>query len=199
MCHNKDVSIFGGTAHCVLRASSPSEFSFSLIHDSPQYITAVAPRVVLSRSRAKIMCHLLMQVITLDELLAGPVVKKLLFMSHPEEISEKVMPDIDASLIGTDAESTQAVDSMLEVVPRGVNKWSGISKYLKQVGLGPGNVLAIGDGMNDYEMLLNAGCSVAMANAKQPVIDIADKVTASNDMDGVARALESEILDSQQM
>lgn len=120
--------------------------------------------------------------------------KKLLFMSTPKEISEKVMPAIEASLVGTEAESTQAVDSMLEVVPAGANKWSGISKYLKQVGLGPGNVLAIGDGMNDYEMLLNAGCSVAMANAKQPVIDIADKVTASNDMNGVARALESEFL-----
>lgn len=138
----------------------------------------------------------LVQVITLDELLAGPAVKKLLFMSNPEEISDKVMPDMDASLVDTDAESTQAVDTMLEVVPRGVNKWVGISKYLKQVGLGPGNVLAIGDGMNDYDMLLNAGCAVAMANAKQPVIDIADKVTASNDMNGVARALESEILGS---
>jgi hydroxymethylpyrimidine pyrophosphatase-like HAD family hydrolase len=134
------------------------------------------------------------QVITLDELLAGPAVKKLLFMSSPQEIASKVVPDIEAMLVGTDAESTQAVDSMLEVVPRGVNKWSGISKYLKKVGLGPGNVLAIGDGMNDYEMLLNAGCSVAMANAKQPVLDIADRVTLSNDMDGVARALEAEVL-----
>lgn len=137
------------------------------------------------------------QVITLDELLVGPAVKKLLFMSSPDEISGKVMPDL-ARLVGTHAESTQAVDSMLEVVPRGVNKWTGISKYLNQVGLGPGNVLAIGDGMNDYDMLLNAGCSVAMANAKQPLIDIADRVTASNDMNGVARALESEILCSQQ-
>lgn len=136
----------------------------------------------------------LLQVMTLDEIMAGPAVKKLLFMSRPAEISAKVMPDIEAALVGTDAESTQAVDSMLEVVPKGVNKWTGISKYLRQAGLGPSNVLAIGDGMNDYHMLLNAGCSVAMENAKQPVKDIADKVTASNDNDGVARALESEIL-----
>jgi hypothetical protein len=46
-------------------------------------------------------------------------VRKLLFMTDPEEIATKVKPQIEEQLIGTGAESTQAVDSMLEVVPEG--------------------------------------------------------------------------------
>ena len=76
----------------------------------------------------------------------------------------------------------------------GVNKWVGISQYLEAAGLEPGNVLAIGDGMNDYEMLLNAGVSVAVANAKQPLLEIADRVFDSNDEDGVAKALQYYLL-----
>jgi 5-amino-6-(5-phospho-D-ribitylamino)uracil phosphatase len=57
-------------------------------------------------------------------------------------------------------------------------------------------VLAIGDGMNDYHMLLNAGMAVAMRNAKQPLLDIADSVTADNDNDGVAEALVFYLLSS---
>lgn len=76
----------------------------------------------------------------------------------------------------------------------GVNKWMGISHFLEAAGLEPGNVLAIGDGMNDYDMLLNAGISVAMANAKEPLLDIADSVFDSNDEDGVAKALQHYLL-----
>jgi 5-amino-6-(5-phospho-D-ribitylamino)uracil phosphatase len=55
--------------------------------------------------------------------------------------------------------------------------------------------MAIGDGMNDYEMLMNAGFAIAMANAKQPLIDLADHVTDDNDNHGVARALKRFILE----
>lgn len=55
-------------------------------------------------------------------------------------------------------------------------------------------MLAIGDGMNDYEMLLNAGVSVAVANAKDAVKDVADRVFESNDEDGVAKALQYYLL-----
>ena len=43
-------------------------------------------------------------------------------------------------------------------------------------------------------MLKMCGTGVAVANAVQEVIDIADEVTASNDEDGVALWLEKNVL-----
>ncbi len=55
-------------------------------------------------------------------------------------------------------------------------------------------VLAIGDSYNDIEMLEFAGLGVAMANAPPEVRSRAGHVTASNDGDGVALALERFVL-----
>jgi 5-amino-6-(5-phospho-D-ribitylamino)uracil phosphatase len=51
-------------------------------------------------------------------------------------------------------------------------------------------VLAIGDSRNDVPMLRWAAVGVAMGNALPEVIEAVDHVTASNDEDGVARAIE---------
>eukprot|EP00892_Ulva_mutabilis_P006781 jgi/Ulvmu1/4475/UM002_0200.1 len=136
----------------------------------------------------------LSEVMPLAELLAGPEVKKLLFMTEPHAIDEVVKPQMEKLMAGTSADTTQAVDSMLEIVPRGTNKWIGISQFLEAAGLEAANVLAIGDGMNDYDMLLNAGTSIAVANAKEPLLGIADRVFESNDDDGVAKALRHYLL-----
>ena len=41
----------------------------------------------------------------------------------------------------------------------------GMQKLLKDFGLKPNNVMAIGDGLNDLELVKNSGFGVAMANA----------------------------------
>ncbi len=56
-------------------------------------------------------------------------------------------------------------------------------------------VMAIGDSRNDVPMLQWAGVGVAMANALPEVIEAAPFVTASNDDDGVARAIERFVLE----
>ena len=52
------------------------------------------------------------------------------------------------------------------------------------------DVLVFGDDINDIEMIQNCGVGVAMANALDLVKDVADRITASNDEDGVAVILE---------
>ena len=54
--------------------------------------------------------------------------------------------------------------------------------------------MAMGDANNDIEMLQFAGLGVAMGNASDYVKSLADDVTASNEEDGVARAIEKYIL-----
>ena len=79
----------------------------------------------------------------------------------------------------------------LDLTPLGVSKASGLSYVCDQPRprAGP-DVLAIGDGRNDVEMLEWAGRGVAMGQAIQEVIDAADDVTASVYEDGAAVELE---------
>ncbi len=74
----------------------------------------------------------------------------------------------------------------LDLAPVGVSKASGLAHVLDQLDLEPADVLAIGDGRNDIEMLEWAGRGVAMGQAPQEVKDIADAVTGSVDQDGAA-------------
>ena len=61
-----------------------------------------------------------LQIKALDAILSGPPVRKILFMDTERRIQETVLPHFEACLAGADAEVTQAVDTMLEVVPKGM-------------------------------------------------------------------------------
>jgi Cof subfamily protein (haloacid dehalogenase superfamily) len=52
------------------------------------------------------------------------------------------------------------------------------------------NVMAFGDDINDVQMVAEAGVGIAVHNAVAEVHDVADRVTASNDEDGVALVIE---------
>ena len=74
----------------------------------------------------------------------------------------------------------------LDIAAPGVSKASGLAYVAEQLDLAPADVLAIGDGSNDVEMLEWAGRGVAMGNAPDAVKAIADAVTLSVDEDGAA-------------
>ncbi|MBM4086634.1 MAG: Cof-type HAD-IIB family hydrolase, partial [Planctomycetes bacterium] len=58
----------------------------------------------------------------------------------------------------------------------------------------PSEVVAIGDGMNDIAMLKWAALGIAMGHAPDAVKRAADVVTASNDEEGVAKAIQTYVL-----
>jgi len=60
-----------------------------------------------------------------------------------------------------------------------------------QLGIDPSRTVAVGDGRNDIEMLGWAGRGVAMGQAPEEVIAVADEVTASVFDDGAALVLRS--------
>ncbi len=80
---------------------------------------------------------------------------------------------------------------VLEVFATGVNKWSGLAWLAEAHGIDPGQIAAIGDHINDVDMLANAGCGIAMANAVPQALAVAARRTASNDELGVAKAIDS--------
>lgn len=86
--------------------------------------------------------------------------------------------------------ATGAMENNIEVNAFGVNKGEGILKLGELLGIAREEIMACGDGMNDLEMVREAGLGVAMENAVQPVKDAADYITVSNEEDGVAKAIE---------
>lgn len=78
----------------------------------------------------------------------------------------------------------------LDLAPEGVSKASGLEWVCDDLGVARADVLAIGDGRNDTEMLTWAGRGVAMGQAPGVVKAAADDVTLPVDDDGAALELE---------
>jgi HAD superfamily hydrolase (TIGR01484 family) len=83
-----------------------------------------------------------------------------------------------------------------EVVAMNSNcsKAAALARLARTYDLSMDQVMAIGDGVNDREMLQAAGWGVAMGNASDSLKAIADTVTGSNSEDGVAQAIEHYVL-----
>lgn len=91
-------------------------------------------------------------------------------------------------------EVTGALINNIEVSAEGVNKGKAILRLGRQLGIRREEIMAIGDGANDMEMLKEAGFGVAMYNSTDEVKAQADYVTVSNDEEGAAKVIEQYVL-----
>ncbi|MEH7355882.1 Cof-type HAD-IIB family hydrolase [Neobacillus drentensis] len=82
----------------------------------------------------------------------------------------------------------------IEVNPLGINKAKGLGIVCSRLGIEMKNVMAVGDSRNDLMMIKSAGLGVAMGNAQDVVKAAADWVTATNEEDGVAKAIHTWVL-----
>jgi Cof subfamily protein (haloacid dehalogenase superfamily) len=78
----------------------------------------------------------------------------------------------------------------LAVIHRDCSKATGVRALAELLHIDLTQVMAIGDNMNDLEMLRAVGWGVAMGQAPQAVKASAHAITASNAEDGVALAIE---------
>lgn len=84
----------------------------------------------------------------------------------------------------------QSQSYFLDVTALQANKGAGVEALARAAGLPLESVMALGDMRNDLPMLTCAGLAVAMGQAPDDVKAAAHWLTASNDEDGVARALD---------
>ena len=80
------------------------------------------------------------------------------------------------------------------VTSRDATKKRALVQLCEIYGIPRENVLAIGDSRNDVSMLRWAGIGIAMGNADVDVRRTIGRVTAGNDDDGVAQAIEEYVL-----
>lgn len=82
-------------------------------------------------------------------------------------------------------------NGILEIVPKGISKASGLLHLLKTYNMTSEDLIAFGDEHNDIEMLKLAKAGYAMKNASQRLTPFATEIIPwTNDEDGVARKLE---------
>ena len=70
----------------------------------------------------------------------------------------------------------------------GVSKWSGIVRAAAVMGFGLENVVTVGDGLNDMEMVRNAAAGIAVGGANAELKAVADLVTEDIDEGGLLSA-----------
>jgi len=79
---------------------------------------------------------------------------------------------------------------ILTLTAMGAHKGKALAVACENLGIDPANVVAFGDSGNDVEMFKVAGASVAMGQATEELRAVATFVSARNDEDGVAVAVE---------
>lgn len=117
-----------------------------------------------------------------------------------EKINIPYLPDgerqrIAAELLATGKYTVaSAGGSNLEVNGATAGKADGLAHLCRLLGVAPDRVMAVGDADNDVGMLRFAGLGVAMGNAIPQAKEAARAVTATNDEDGLAQAVEQYVL-----
>jgi hydroxymethylpyrimidine pyrophosphatase-like HAD family hydrolase len=76
------------------------------------------------------------------------------------------------------------------VSPIGLSKWDGVLAYCKLSGIDPAQVLAIGDGSNDRELLTNAAIALVPEDAHEEALGAAHHVVPSPAVGGWATILD---------
>ncbi|KAG6388008.1 hypothetical protein SASPL_153205 [Salvia splendens] len=125
---------------------------------------------------------------SVEQLMAGVEIQKLLFLDTAEGVAGTIRP-YWAEATGDRASVVQAQPDMLEIVPLGTSKGGGVKILLDHLGATPDEVMAIGDGENDVEMLQLASLGVALSNGSEKAKAVANVIGISNDEDGAADAI----------
>ena len=100
-----------------------------------------------------------------------------------------MLEEIDGILI------TSSMPMNLEINAPGATKGGGIRRLAEYLGLRREQTMAMGDGENDFSMILEAGIGVAMKNGRPDLCKAADYIT--NDEDGVASAIYRFVLEAE--
>ncbi len=122
-----------------------------------------------------------------DEIWHRPWIKALLIGDR--ELLDKYEP-----IYRRDYDSGYCVRSgsmYLDVVANGVSKGKALTELAGRLGIDRENIYAVGDNMNDVDMLMAAGNSFAVENAEEAVKTAADRIVPSCENSAVAYIIEN--------
>ncbi|MFJ3788007.1 HAD family hydrolase [Kitasatospora sp. NPDC090091] len=122
-----------------------------------------------------------------DELFLSPLSK--LYIQHPR-LTDDGLAEAARRVAGDLVGVVMAGPGIVELLPLGLSKATGLAVAARRLGVKGAETIAFGDMPNDVPMFAWARHGVAMANAHEELLAVADEVTLGNDEDGVAAVLE---------
>ena len=126
--------------------------------------------------------------ITLEEAKSGKYnIVKAMYLGNPEKMAE--FHSNYENILKENYSEVLSQPYVYEVLPKGNNKGTGLKALAEKLGIKQEEVMAIGDGNNDVEMLEYANYGVAMGNATELARKAAKYITDTNGNDGVAKAI----------
>lgn len=109
------------------------------------------------------------------------------------DVLKKVEDELK-EIYGEKLHFTSSKANFFDMVHPEVNKGTALKALSDQWEIQADEVMALGDSINDKEMITFAGIGVAMENAHPEIKKIANHITSSNREDGVAKAIEKFVL-----
>ncbi|MCK9524450.1 MAG: Cof-type HAD-IIB family hydrolase [Limnochordia bacterium] len=106
--------------------------------------------------------------------------------SFSEELNSKYGGMLNALVFGTERNIWRGI----EMIPADCNKGAGLATVVESLGFGAEDVVAIGDNINDLEMIAWAGLGIAMENGSSQLKATAKRIAPRHDQDGVAQIIE---------
>ncbi len=123
---------------------------------------------------------------------AGDEPTKLVIVTDPA-MTDNVLATF-TDMYGTRLQVTKSHPRFTEFTNKECSKGRALAYLASYYGLGRDEVMAIGDGHNDLDMIQWAGYGVAMSTAPQIVLDAARIISPPVSEDGAAQAIEQYIL-----
>lgn len=115
-------------------------------------------------------------------------INKACFLENPNVPFETIKKEFENEFEVMHCTVPAFGDDSGELAVPGVHKASAIEALITHIGVDQQDTLAIGDGLNDLEMLEYCNIGIAMGNAKQGLKDMADDITDSHDDNGIYNA-----------
>ena len=81
-----------------------------------------------------------------------------------------------------------------EITNENVNKWTAIEYLINKLNIDKKDVVAIGDNINDKEMIENSGLGIVMGNSNPLMKEIGNVIVSDNNSEGVLEAFNKYIL-----
>ena len=125
----------------------------------------------------------------LAELIAQKAPTKLLMISDVNAMNH-FEDKLRLHMQGHSVHLVRSEPELLEALQLGVSKGTALHPVAKTLGIKVDEIMVFGDGLNDREMISEAGLGIAMGNAHQEVQKAADFVCGKNDDEGIAIFLE---------
>lgn len=116
---------------------------------------------------------------------------KLVAVADPEDIP--ALRAAVAERLGDRIYLTTSLPHLLEIGNPAASKGSGIAFVAEHLGISLDRIVSFGDGENDLELIAEAGFGIAVEDANPLLLERADWVCPSAEVEGVAAVIEAHL------